>query len=289
MIKKIWYLLSKYVLVLLPFNLHTNILFRINNKRLGFKYYKLNIDHPQTFSEKINYIKKYNRNKNAVRAADKVSVREYVSDKIGPQYLIKKLGVYKNANEINFESLPNQFVLKANHGSGWNVICLDKSKLNIKKCIKQLNKWLKQNAYYSSREWHYNEIVPRIIGEEFLEFNAIDYKLFCFNGKTTFIQIDVDRYTKHKRIFYSTDWIKQNFGIIYPLHNEEFAKPSNLNEMITLANKLAEDFIFARIDFYNKNGKVFFGEITLHPGGGVAPFDSFESDLYLGSLLNLNL
>ncbi len=217
--------------------------------------------------------------------ADKVLVRDHIKNMIGEKYLIPSLGIYKNAKEIDFEKLPQRFILKTNHGSGWNIICRNKSTFKKKRAIKLLNRWLGFNAYYLSREKQYKIIKPLIICEELLEFEIYDYKFFCFGGKAEFIQVDIDRFTNHKRAFYNLQWQKLPFSIRYEISEKNLAKPTQLEEMERVAAILSKNFQFCRIDLYIHNNQVYFGEITLIPGGGNEPFLPQEYDKKIGELI----
>lgn len=236
---------------------------------------KLNLRNPQTFNEKIIWLKNYHRVHNANILADKYSVRDFIEKKNGAHYLIPLLGVFDSPLDIDFNKLPDSFVLKANHGSGFNIIVREKNKLNKERTIKQLDKWLKTDYYQVGKEYQYKEIRPRIICETYLENSSenplIDYKFFCFSGEPSFIQVDLDRFTNHTRNFYDLNWQLLPFTTLYPLGKKVLPKPEKLSEMIQIAKSLSEDLIFSRIDLYYYNGKIYFGEITLHHGGGFEP------------------
>lgn len=232
----------------------------------------MNLKNPETFNEKINYLKLHERPELGEIIADKIKVRDYVSSVAGEKYLIPVIGVFERSEDIDFEKLPRQFALKTNHGSGWNIICRDKTKLHIHKAHRKLKRWLKRNAYYLSREWQYKNLKPMIICEELLEFDIIDYKFFCFNGIPEFVQLDIDRFTDHTRIYYSTSWERLDFSVTYHQATREIEKPSQIEEMLSLSTKLSKGFLFSRIDLYLHNNKIYFGEITLHPEGGFGPF-----------------
>jgi len=287
-LKKIWYLVCKYFLIFIPTPLFYQLITFINFKRLGFKWYRLNLREPQTFNEKLNYLKLYNRNKLAPMVADKVTVREYVKETIGEQYLIPAIGIYRSADEIDFDALPNKFALKTNHGSGWNLICADKSKLNWQEEMKKLNKWLRKNAFYLSREWQYKNIRPQLICEELLEYEIKDFKIFCSNGKPLYIQVDSDRFTNHERSLFTVNWEETNIQIRYPKIHKPISRPAHLDEMLMLAKKLSKPFEFCRIDLYEHHDQIYFGEITLHPGGGMEPFLNKSQDTEMGAMIDIS-
>ena len=205
--------------------------------------------------------------------SDKYLARKYVSDKIGEKYLIPLYGVWDKFDDINFEELPNQFVIKCNHDSGGLVICNDKTTMNIKKSKKIITKSLKSNFYYIGREYQYNAIKPKIICEKYLDDNGKipdDYKIYCFNGKPDIVLLCKDRFTqgshRARYLFYDKDWNFLPFNKGDDLiEKPNIVKPENLDEMLKIAETLSKDFIFARIDLYNINGKIYFGEITLSP------------------------
>ena len=199
-----------------------------------------------------------------------------------------------NVESINFSELPSKFVLKANQSSAQNIIVRDLSILNLDIVKKTLNSWLNTD-YENTGEWQYDGIEKKILVEKFIENNAqnplYDYKFFCFNGRSLFIQVDIDRETDHKRLFYDLNWIKQKFNILYETSNMELEKPVNLDEMITCANKIASDLLnkmpFVRVDLYDHNNEVKFGEITFHPDGGFGPVYPRNHDKKLGKFLKI--
>jgi TupA-like ATPgrasp len=283
----LWYLTCRYVLIVLPDNLFFQLTSCITHLRLGFRFYFLNLKNPAGFNEKLNYFKTLPVNDTATMLADKVLVRDHIKNMIGKKYLVPSLGIYKNAKEIDFEKLPQSFILKTNHGSGWNIICRNKSTFKKKRAIKLLNRWLGFNAYYLSREKQYKQIKPLIICEELLEFEIYDYKFFCFSGKAEFIQVDIDRFTNHKRAFYNLRWQKLPFSIRYEISEKNLVKPAQLEEMERVAAILSKNFLFCRIDLYIHNNQVYFGEITLIPGGGNEPFLPQEYDKKIGELIDI--
>ena len=259
------------------------------HKKLGRT---VNWDNPQTFDEKLQWLKLYYHNPLMTQCADKIAVRDYVAQTIGEEYLIPRIGVYSSPDEIDFDALPDRFVLKVNWGSGQNIICKDKSTLDVAETKKQLKKWMRyrKNLYFRFLEWCYKNIVPKIICEQYIEQfdkNLLDYKFICCNGQPRFVWIDTDRFVKHKRIFYDLNWNRQPFGMQYPVDDRTYPKPENLDLMISLAKKLSASFPQARVDFYNINGKIYFGEITFYPEAGFGVFSPPEWDLKLGQSLQL--
>jgi hypothetical protein len=217
-------------------------------------------------------------------------VREYIASTLDKKYLSELIGVWDRAEQINFDELPNSFVLKTTHASGTNIIVKDKSKLNINDTVRELNNWLEINYYQIRREWVYKDVKPRIICEELLSDQdgniPSDFKFFCFNGKPTFVQLDLDRFGSHNRVFYDMEWRVQPFEYLYPKSNKTTVRPINLEEMILLAEKISKDIPFCRVDFYHLP-KIVFGEITFYPENGISPFHPVKWDLKFGELLDL--
>lgn len=282
-----WYWLCKHILSLLPdsafFNLQTWVTF----KRHKRTFHKLDINNPKRFNEKIHWLKIHPQVSDGDVLADKYRVREFIKNTIGEKYLVPLLGVWDNADDVDFDKLPNKFALKANHGSGWNIICKDKSKLDINKARKKMRYWMKHDQYPVSREWQYKKTPHKIICEQFLEYNILDYKFFCFNGNPRFIQVDVNRFTNHRRAFFTTNWEPALFSISYQKPEIMPERPAQLEEMVYIAKKLSQNKAFIRVDLYVHDNNVFFGEITLHPGGGAEPFIPDEYDYKLGEMLKL--
>ena len=254
--------------------------------------YALNLEHPKTYNEKLQWIKINDRNPKYVMLADKYKVRDYIKKTIGEEYLVPLVGMYKKPEEIPWETLPNRFVLKCSHASGTNIICKDKASLNIKDVTKQLEEWLKRNAYWGAREWCYKNIDPCIICEEFIETEdgntPDDYKFMCFNGVPRIIQVHHDRFGDHTLTYYTPEWKKLDLKRIDAKKSlETVGKPEKLDEMLDIAKTLSSEMYFARIDLYCSSGKIYFGEITLYPTGGFSTFTTYEDDLKLGSYLRL--
>jgi len=251
----------------------------------------LDLRSPKTFTEKIIWLKMNQHYNFAGLFADKIRVKDYVADKIGAHYIIPTLGTYETASEIDFAALPESFILKANHGSGWNIICLDKSKCDWEITRSKLEYWLSTNYYDLGKEYQYRDIKPKLLWEELLENTPdtplIDYKIHCFSGNPTFIQVDLDRFTKHTRNFYDLDWNLVPFTTLYPLGKRLIPRPAALSEMLDIAQQLSENLKCVRIDLYFHKDKVYFSEITFHHGGGFEPFFPSEYDHMLGDLIIL--
>lgn len=286
-LKDIWYFICRYLLIFLPDRQFARINLWISYKRFGIPYRGLNLKNPATFTEKINYLKLSDECYKYEKFADKYLVRQFVSEEIGAQYLVPLLGIYKRADEIDFNLLPDRFILKTNHGSGWNILCEDKKSLNLKKARRLLSKWLLYNAYYLSREKQVKNIKPLIICEELLDYNINDFKFFCHNGEPFIVQVDIGRFTNHKRAFYNMTWTKQDFSFVYPIYSEDIPPPEKFEEMKEVAKKLSKQFKFSRIDLYIHQAKVYFGEITFFPEGGSGYFIPPEYDMIMGNFINL--
>ena len=256
--------------------------------------HKLDLKNRRTFNEKLQWLKLYNRKQEYTIMVDKYAVKQYVADNIGEEYIIPTLGVWNKPEEIDWNTLPNQFVLKTTHGggSGGVIICYDKLTFDINDAIKRLNKSLKQDIYLSYREWPYKDVSKRIIAEKYMtegDNELKDYKFFCFNGSPYCLKIDFDRFIDHRANYYDTDMNLLPFGeaCCMPDYKKELKRPENFERMIDIVKILSKDIPFARIDLYNSKGKIYFGEITFFPAGGMGKFVPFEWDYKLGHLLKL--
>ena len=264
--------------------------------RLDFRYRvgkPLNLHLPMTFNEKIQWIKLYDKNPLMPLYADKYEVRNVVRSKVGTHILNELYGVFESVDEIDFDLLPESFVLKANHASGWNVIVRNKSALDVEETKKKIRKWLTSRYAERKMEWAYENIPARIVCEKYMgnEGGSInDYKFFCFNGDPRFIQVDLDRYTQHTRAFYTLEWRKLDFFTICKdcsYYEKEVKRPDSLEDMIGIARVLSSDFTFARVDMYDVGGKAIFGEVTFYPGSGMERFSPERWDKEFGELLQL--
>ena len=254
--------------------------------------YELNLNNPRTFNEKIQWLKLYDSTPKKTRLADKYLVRKWVKDKIGEKYLIPLLGVYDSFEEINFDKLPNQFVIKCNHGSGWNIIVKDKAQLDLKDTKEKLDKWMNSNfAFEMGLELHYRDMKPKIIIEKYMDDGTgdlRDYKYTCFDGKPEFIWIDSDRHTEHKRNLYDLSWKQLDCKI--NSHYDTFPspeKPKKLAEMNKLAAQLSQGFPYVRVDFYIINEKIYFGEITFTSSSGVEDITPYSFEYRLSEKIKL--
>lgn len=254
--------------------------------------FKKNLDwiNPQTYTEKMNISKILYVTEEKTRLTDKVLVREWIKNSIGEKYLVPILGIYKSFNEINFDDLPDKFVIKCNHDSGSTFVCNNKEELNLKRLKNKYNFFLKRDYSKVTNEMHYHNIEPKIIIEKYMGENINDYKFLCFNGKPYYCWVDFDRFTNHKRNIYDLNWNLQPFNQEnYENYKGNLKKPSNFDEMIKITEKLCKSFDQVRVDLYNVNGRIYFGEMTFTNGSGLEPILPNEYDYKLGELWNLNI
>jgi len=280
--------LIKKTFSFLPDKPYLSLLFRIKFKR------KLNWNDPKTFNEKLQWLKLYDRKPEYTTMVDKYEAKRYVAGIIGEEYVIPTLGVWDSADDIDFDALPNQFVLKCTHDSGGLVICKDKSSLDIPKAIKKLNRSLRRNFYRDGREWPYKNVKPRIIAEKYMEDiktgELRDYKFFCFNGEVKLLFIATERGSEDSETKF--DFYDMNFNHLdirngHPNSTENIDKPINFEKMKKLSAMLSKGIPHVRIDFYEVNGEVKFGEMTFFHWSGFIPFEPEEWDIKLGSWLEL--
>ncbi len=256
---------------------------------------ELDLNNPQTFNEKLQWLKLHNRKPEYTIMVDKYKVREYIADKIGEEYLIPLLGAWDDPDEIDFDTLPNQFVLKCNHNSGRGMcICKDKSKRDIARVKQELRKGIKQDYYLAGREWPYKDVPRKIIAEPYMEDvktgELRDYKLFCFNGEPRFTLVCSQRFSKVglREDFFDINWV--HLPIKRPnVPNSEvdIDKPVNYDHMLKLARQLSENIPFVRVDFYEINEKIYFGEMTFYPASGFLGFEPNYWDTEFGKWIKL--
>lgn len=255
---------------------------------------KLDLDNPKTFNEKLQWLKLYNRKPEYTPMVDKFDVKKHVAEKIGEEYIIPTIGVWDKFEDIDFDNLPERFVLKCTHDSGGLAICKEKSTFDTQQAKAKLEKHLKNNFYYFGREWPYKNIKPRIIAEKYIEEGQgelKDYKFMCFNGKVQCTFVCSDRFTEKGLhvTFFDRDWNVMPFERSYPSVKEGLPKPLNYQKMIELAEILSKDIPFVRVDFYEVDNQIFFGELTFFPGNGTEPFSPEIWDLKLGEWIDLPL
>lgn len=304
MIKKIRYYFNKDKKLLIYKILLKLMSNRVVNKIIPSKlwlkleYYisvnkELNLKNPRTFNEKLQWLKLYDRKSEYTNMVDKYEVRKYLSKEIGEEYLIPLLGVWDKFEDIDFEELPNKFVLKPTHTSGNIYLCTDKSKIDYDELRKEVNKWLKRKYYWCHREWPYKNIKPKIICEKFMVDESgtelKDYKFMCFNGEPKIIQVMSGRVNgKYYINHFDLDWNKVEIKRKkYVENHNSIKKPDNLDEMIHIAKMLSKNIPFSRIDLYNTNNKLLFGEITLFPVSGYMDFEDDKMDNLLGNWIRL--
>lgn len=281
---------NNYITNLLPDKLYLSLLFR---RRMG---YWMDWRNPQTFNEKLQWLKVYDRRDDYTMMVDKYTVKEYVSNIIGREYIIPTLGVWDKFDDIDFSKLPNQFVLKCTHDSGGLVICKDITQFNFFSAKKKLNAALKTNFYNKYREWPYKNVKPRIIAEEYVEDknggteDLMDYKFMCYNGKCQNVFVCSNRQKYDLRVdFFDLNWKHLPFKRMYQNSDSLISCPDRFEEMVVLSEKIANAInnSFVRIDFYNVNHCILFGEITFYPGTGLEPFTPVEWDYNFGNLVSL--
>lgn len=254
---------------------------------------KINLKEPQTFNEKINWLKlyKFPKDENVINCADKYKVREYIKSKGLDKYLVELYNSWDNADEIDWKKLPNKFVLKCNHGCAYNIICNDKNELIEQDVKDKLSKWLKEDFSKVSAELHYKKIKRKIICEKFLENEILDYKFFCFNGEPKYFYVSRNiegDFHDMEADFFNIDGTLANFIRTDHKRFKETPKiPENLKEMISICKILAKDFPFVRVDLFNVEGKIYFSELTFTPCSGVMPINPPEADKMLGDLIDL--
>ena len=252
--------------------------------------YRLNLKDPKTFNEKLNWMKLYDRNPLYTTLADKYRVKEYIEKEIGPGNTTRLYAVYKNAEEIEWDQLPAEYVIKTNHGAGMILYNDGSGELDLDKAKRKLNRWMGQNLYQKSREWQYKNIEPRIIIEEKIfpatDFGVTDYKFYCFNGEPEILCVVINRYSNRTQLFLDMNWTPLSVGYEdRPPATISIPKPENFAEMVEITRTLTKGLRFCRLDLYNE-GKILFGEFTFMPLRGFQKFIPVEYDLHLGGLLD---
>ncbi|MBI0577475.1 glycosyl transferase [Neobacillus cucumis] len=272
----------------LPDKIYLNIMYISRMKK------KLDLKHPKSFNEKLQWLKIYDRHPKYIQMVDKYEVKKYIKEKVGSEYIIPTYGVWNSFDDINFEMLPDQFVLKCTHDCGGLVICRDKRTFDIEAARNKINSCLKRNYFYNGREWPYKNIKPRVIAEKYMEDPTSivlkDYKFYCFNGKPGFVQLSegMERHSTASMAFLTLEWERLPFERSDFLRiNNIPSKPLNFELMKSLAEKLSEGHLFLRVDLYEINGKVYFSELTFSPTSGFIPIKPIEYDEQIGRLLAL--
>ena len=266
------------------------LFFRFKN-RVG---YWPHLNHPRTFNEKLPWLKLHDKRSEYTQMVDKVDAKKYVASIIGDKYIIPTLGVWNSVDEIEWDKLPNQFVIKVSSDSGGIVVCKDKQTLDIKKTKEKLTNGWGKNYYVHNKEYPYRDLTPRIIAEEYKEdesgYELRDYKIFCFNGEPKILFVASDRQKAGedtKFDFFDLNWNHLPFTNGHPNSKEHIAKPKNFEEMLEIAKKLSVGIPQVRIDLYNCNGQIYFGEITFFHWSGMTAFDPIEWDFKLGKMIKL--
>lgn len=256
---------------------------------------KLDLENPKTFNEKLQWLKLYDRREEYTKMVDKYEAKEYVASLIGEEYIIPTIGVYDKFEDIDFDKLPKKFAIKCTHDSGGLIICKNKKELDINEARKKINQCLRRNFYYLGREWPYKNVKPRIIAEKYMvdeNYDELrDYKFFCFSGRVEFFKVDFNRFIKHQANYYDKNSKLLRFGeeVCPPDYNKKIIMPNNLKKMIELAEKLSKDIPFVRVDFYDVDGNIYFGEMTFFPASGFGKFIPEEWDEKIGKMLKLPL
>ena len=253
----------------------------------------LDLDNPISFTDKMQWLKLYDRKPIYTIMVDKFAVREYISQTIGEEYLIPLIAVWNSVDEIDINLLPEKFVLKCTHDSGGVLLCKNKQQYNKESIKRFFEPRMKYNYYMHSREYAYKGVKPRIICEEYMTdesgIELKDYKVWCFNGKAEYVFLDYDRTTTHHRNIYDTNWnqVPLTINDFYSDEQREFKKPEVLEQMIVVAERLSKDIPFIRVDFYVVNDRLYFGELTFFPGAGFQKFDPPEFANIFGDKLVL--
>mgnify|MGYP002672846318 CR=1 FL=1 len=279
----------------LPDKTYLQLLYRF---KMG---HRLDLNHPKTFTEKIQWLKLYNRRPEYTLMVDKYAVKKYVADIIGEKYIIPTLGVWDKPEDIDWDALPNEFVLKTTHGggSGGVVICKDKKTFDRNKAILTLRDSMNSDIYRSLREWPYKDVKKRVLAEKYMApkdmvnnpiYDLSDYKFFCFNGEPKYCQVIRDRHSKESIDFYDMNWRHQEFVGLNPIASNGInpvPRPLLLDDMICICHKLSENMKFVRIDMYVIDNRIYFGEITFYPASGMGLFNPDKWNEELGNLISL--
>lgn len=279
---------KKYELIfpflkVLPDEMFIKLIYYINFNKFP------DLKNPKTFNEKLQYLKLHDRKQIYTKLVDKYEVKQIVADKIGKEHIIPTIGVYDKFDDIDFSLLPNQFVMKCTHDSASTIICTNKDEFDIENARKLMNKCLKRNYYWQGREWPYKNVKPRIIIEEYLG-DVNDYKFFCFGGVAKCFKVDYDRFVNHHADYFDIN--------AKPINLEEISFKSSgkslniskdtLDKLKSFAEELSKGNDFLRVDLYNKDEKIYFGELTFYPAGGFGRFNDDKFDELLGKWIPLD-
>lgn len=298
MYKKILSVIKHPSLILLKLD-KMNLIRLSDKKFIEYRFlsemgYKLNLKSPQTFNEKLQWLKLYDRNPEYTKMVDKYEVREYIKEKIGEEYLIPLIGVYDKFDDIDFDKLSNQFVIKCNHDSGGLIICKDKNRLDIETARKKINRSLKTNYYYSGREWPYKNVKPKILIEKYMEdsnkSDLIDYKLFCFNGIPKIVLVCSERFSSSNmcETWFDMNWKLIDMTVSGHRVDSTISKPKQLKKMVELSKKLSKNIPFIRVDWYEIGDKLYFGELTFYSASGFEKFEPKEWNKKIGDMLSID-
>lgn len=271
-------------LTFIPDKAYCQLTFFLRHKR------KPVLKNPVLFNDKMLFMKLSNHDKILNTIVDKYEVRDYVKEKIGEQYLIPLIGVFDKVEQVNFESLPEKFALKPTSGSQHNFICTDKSKVNWAESAKDITKMVNMDYYSKTREWHYKDLAKRFVIEEYIadsKGDTYDYKFWCFNGEPRMVQVDTDRFSGHKRTMFDIEFKKLDLKVIHENHDSELQKPENYDLMVKLATELSKGFPFLRVDLYNIDGKVYFGELSVYPDNCHALMNPVKYEKIIGDMVTL--
>jgi len=285
----IWRLLQQYYY---KYIFNDEVLIRKQFKRKMGR--DINLKNPRYFNDKLQWLKLNWYDPLAAKCADKYEVRKIIKKKIGDEYLNEIYSVYNSVHEIDISKLPEKFVLKGTHGSGFNIICKNKSKMNWKKEKKKMKRWLMMNYYWLYREWVYKDIKPRIIDEKYLDDGLIgglrDYKFYCFNGKADSVMVVTKYNDNQKYYFFDKDWnlLRYCYSVLETTDEFTLHKPNNLETMFKIAENLSSDFSFVRVDLYSVKNKIYFGELTFFPEAGLDYSIFKTTDELFGSKVKLD-
>ena len=253
---------------------------------------ELDLQNPKTLTEKMQWLKLYDRNPEYTALSDKYEAKSRIAALIGEEYVIPTLGVWDDVGDIDFDMLPEKFALKCTHDSGSVLLCMDRKRFSIPAARRKLTRSLRRNFYFQAREWCYKDIKPRIIAEPYLTDESgselKDYKIFCFNGNPEYVEVDFNRFIKHKLNPYDFDWNPLNFcDTSKNDYSADIPRPERLDDMREIARTLSRGKKLLRVDFYSIGSRIYVGELTFYPGGGFIHFDPPEVDYRYGALLRL--